>query len=1249
MDGAVRRGHRRWVTVGLILALARPGSAGETAYLRWPALSPDGTKLAFSWAGDIWIASSAGGPARRLTVHPAHDTRPVFSPDGRRIAFASTRYGSADVFVMNADGSDIRRLTFSDRAEYPSAFTPDGRFVLYHARKDGEVDWLPRVYRVPVAGGQSWPLMKAGGSDASLSPDGHYLLFARGASRWWRRGYRGSANWDVWLAELETRQDAATKLRSDEATKGAGNGAQTAQAPVPGSGKRPQAPDIRHSTFDIRHAPRPPQTSLFTIASFRRLTSFDGTDMLPVWNADGTGFYFLSDRSGTHNVWYQPLAGGTLRQITHVEGDDRVRDFAVSRDGRTLVYTVWDRTYVQRLPGGSPRQIRITTPDDTPVPPVEFKEFTRQARESAVSPDGKEIAIVVHGEIYVIRTEKGKPTRRVTRNPARDRQVSWSPDGKALFFISDRAGQEDIYRATSAEDPPRPLSDSLRFRIERVTDDPAMEQWPKVSPDGKKLAFVRGLGHLIVRDLQTGEETTLVKAWNWPDFVWSPDSRWIAYAVEDEEYNSDIWIVPADGSRPAVNISMHPDYDENPQWSADGQILAFTSRREGFDYDLYFVFLSKRLHEQARPALDDYFKQASEKARKRKPLKQAVASGPIALAGQPAPQPASQPAAKQTQPTLEARLRNLLKELLEGPKPESKPIKPPKPSYPWELETAWQRIRRVTSLPADQSRFALAPDGATYAFVSRHEGKPQLYTIHWTGEQRKRIIAGNVSRLAWSADGKRIYYLKSGQPGSCTASGGDSRTYAFKAKLAIDRAELARQKFLDAARMLGMRFYHPTLKGLDWPALTERYLSLALRVRTLEEFNEIFNLLQGELNGSHLGIYGPAGGRTQPVGYLGCHFDAAYPGPGLRVADIVPDSPADRDESRLHVGDVIVRVNGRPVGPDASIEQALLETVGDEVILEVIPAKPAATQPPPAGQSAVASGLGARRAARATAQEAVAHTEDPRRTETSDGTDAARGGQPPSAGEDNGGQPPSAGTTIEVVIRPISYGAYRALRYRQWVEANRRYVEEKSGGRVAYTHISGMGEPQFYTFERDLYAVAHGKDGLIVDVRNNGGGWTADWVLAVLNVRRHAFTIGRGGQPGYPQGRLIFYAWPKPATMMCNQFSYSNAEIVSHAFRNLHRGPLVGMTTFGAVISTGSYGLIDGSRIRMPFRGWYTLPDGVDMELHGAEPTVKVDRTPQDEALGRYPQLDAAVAATLEQIKRAKLELPEPKSAANVE
>ena len=1132
-----------WLGAVVVLSGGGGGAwADDVVFARHLALSPDGATLAFSWAGDIWTVPSTGGCATRLTVHPADDRYPVWSRDGEWLAFASDRHGAANVFVVRRDGRDVRRLTVSDRNELPTDWSPDGAFVYFQTLRECEPFREPRLYRVPACGGQAWRVLDCYAAAARLSPDGRQVLFTRGGVEWWRRGYRGSAAHAVWL---------------------------------------------------------------WTGDDFRALTSAPGSHRQPRWDADGRGFLFLSDRGGSVNVWHQSLTGGDATPVTRMTGDD-VRDLAVSADGRTVAFTHWSEIYVRHGPDAEFRPIRVTAGDDAGRNNVELRTFTKDADEAAVSPDGKEIALVVRGEIYVIQTEENRWTRRVTHTPARDHEVSWSPDGKALYFVSDGAGQEDIYRAVSDEQPARALSESRKFRVERVTGDPAPEFGPQISPDGQQLAFIRERGDIIIRDLRSGREHALVRAWLRPTFRWSPDSAWLAYEVEDAENNADIWIVPADGSRPPVNISQHPDNDTSPQWSADGQVLAFATRRGGFDWDLSLVLLSKELDEKSAVDLDRYFSRQAEEVKKRKPLKSAIASGPIRLAGaadsapaesQPASDAAeSQPAATRpstapaTQPAaaLRGALRQWLKELLGEPEkaakkddkdrdePDEKPEK-----FTYDLESCYRRIRTVTTLPGDQTQFALAPDGALLAFRSAHEGENKVFTIKWNGQDVKRILASDATGLHWEATGKRLFYLSGGVPASCASGGADTKTHKFSAKLAVDRRAEAAQKFDDGARQLALRFYHPTLKGLDWPALMDKYRPLALAAPSTTEFNEVFNMLLGELNASHLGIFGPRGDPAERLGYLGCLLDRAYPGPGLRVAAVVPDSPADRAASRLRPGDVILSVGGQPVGPEDALESTLVDTVGEEVLLTVAPA-PESPATVPASEPAAA--------------------------------------------------PASRPGPREIVIRPIGVDAFRDLQYEAWVRDNARYVTEQTGGRIGYLHIRGMDENSFQVFERDLYAAAHGRAALIIDVRNNGGGWTADWVLAVLNVRRHAYAVSRGGQPGYPHDRLVFYAWTKPAVMLCNQYSFSNAEILAHAFKNLGRGPLVGAPTWGGVISTGAYTLLDGAQVRMPERGWFTLPDGVDMENNGAQPDLPVPETPADEVAGRRPQLDAAIRAARAQI-----------------
>ena len=224
---------------------------------------------------------------------------------------------------------------------------------------------------------------------------------------------------------------------------------------------------------------------------------------------------------------------------------------------------------------------------------------------------------------------------------------------------------------------------------------------------------------------------------------------------------------------------------------------------------------------------------------------------------------------------------------------------------------------------------------------------------------------------------------------------------------------------------------------------------------------------------------------------------------------------------------------------------------------------------------------------------------------------------------------------ITLLLRAISGGAERQLRYEEWTRRNAEQVHERSGGRLGYLHIRAMSGGSLRDFERDLYAAAEGRDGLLVDVRNNGGGSTADRVLASIMVRPHAYTVPRGADPankdGYPQDRLFIQRYTLPINMLCNEKSFSNAEIVSHAFKTLERGTLVGERTYGGVISTGGHRLRDGTWIRTPFRGWY-LPDGTDMENHGAMPDLRVPQTPEAESRRADEQLRAAVDELLERL-----------------
>jgi tricorn protease len=302
---------------------------------------------------------------------------------------------------------------------------------------------------------------------------------------------------------------------------------------------------------------------------------------------------------------------------------------------------------------------------------------------------------------------------------------------------------------------------------------------------------------------------------------------------------------------------------------------------------------------------------------------------------------------------------------------------------------------------------------------------------------------------------------------------------------------------------------------------------------------------------------------------------------GFAVAAVLPDSPAALANPRIEVGDVITAIEFEPVDPAKPLETALAGKSGQEVFVSF-------TRPGKAGAA---------------------------------------------------DQKPAE---LGAIMVPMSSGAERTLRYQAETLANRAKVADLSGGRIGYIHIQGMDQASLDRFERDLYAAAHGRDALLVDVRNNGGGFTADRLLSSIDVREHAYAIPREGdrsrRSSYPQDRLYIQRYTMPMAMLCNEKSFSNAEIIPHAFKNLGRGLLVGQQTAGGVISTGSESLVDGTTVRMPFRGWYIAGTGKerdrDMEENGAMPDVVVVQTPEDESKAFDAQLARAVEELMKKLPK---------------
>ena len=1047
-----------FIVLSTIFVFAGPSNSVMLA--RFPAPSPDGERLAFSYHGDIWRVPISGGRAIRLTVHEKYDRNPVWSPNGKEIAFSSNRFGNDDIFVIPSDGGEAERITFFSTGDHVSDWSADGKRLIFSSQRNFDYHRLPQLYQTPHDGGTPQMLMPEYGSQAKMSPNSRYIVYTRGRTSWYRKKYRGSDNTDIWLYDTKTK-------------------------------------------------------------TYKRLTTSDGNDQWPMWSGDAESIYYVSDQDDdVFNVWMMDLEGKQQRQITHHK--EHVRFPNISRNGRVIAYELGTEIWVVRLDGSKPNKVNIIAPSDYKFNTVEKKTFSSDATEMEISPDEKEIAFVVRGEVFVMKNkEKAPKAHQITSNSARDYDIMWAPEGDTLVFASDRNGNYDLFMAVSADPNEKRLSRTQKCKLIQLTDSKENEISPRFSPDGEKLSFIRGKGDLCVMDRNAKNEKCILKGWSEPVYRWSPDSKWIAYSRDDNEFNQDVFIVPADGGEP-INITLHPDDDTAPVWSKDGRKLGFVSQRMGDTSDIWWVFLQKRDHEKTKEELE-------EEEEKKKEEKEDN------------------------------------KETDKDEKKEEK--KEEKVEVKIDFKNIHKRLRRLTSLSGEERGVTISPDGKTFVFTANVEGNNDLWSIQWDGEELKRLTSGgqNPASVQWSKDGKTIYYLSKGTFKKISSEGKDPKSIGFKARMAIDHKAEQIQKFDEAWRILSENFYDPNFHGVDWKKVGKKYRQWAAATVTIQDFNDVVRMMLGELNASHLGIYEPSQGSSISTGMLGLRFDDIFTGKGLKVKQILPDGPCDKIGVQVQVGDILVAVDGQEINRNINIHELLNDMVGEKVEL--------------------------------TLQNQLT------------------------------GKP-----TWTTMVKPIGFSEFRTKEYGRWVEVKRKEVAKSTNGRVGYLHIQAMGVPSLERFEMELYSVAHDKDALIIDVRNNGGGWTTDYLLAILSPKPHAITVPRDGGRGYPEDRRPLYAWSKPIVVICNQHSYSNAEIFSHAIKTLNRGKVVGVPTAGAVISTGGTKLIDGSWFRIPFRGWYIVGSGVNMELNGCVPDYIVWDQPGDVAKGIDRQLEKAVEVILSEL-----------------
>ena len=554
----------------ILLAMALGSSAVGAVtplWLRDVKISPDGKEIAFTYKGDIWKVPVQGGNAVRLTSQPSYESEPVWSPDGKQIAFASDRAGGSDIYIMSSTGGSARRLTTNSAAETPEAITPDGKYVLFSANIQDPASSalfpyrsMTELYRVPVEGGRVTQVLGTPAVQMSFLPDGSSFIYedVKGSEDKWRKHHTSSVTRDIWKYDAKTG---------------------------------------KHTN----------------------LTKRGGEDRNPVVSKDGSTIYFLSERNGgSFNLYSMPLNdSGKITKLTDFKTHP-VRFLSQGNDG-TFAFTYNGEIYTKKG-DAAPVKVKINLESDEEELPVKLNVSSMPS--ATVSPDGNQVAFVNRGEVFVTST-KHQTTKQITNTPEGESNLAWAPDNRTLYYTSERDGHFNIYKATiSRKDDPN-FSNATVIEETPVfsTKDGIDRTYPSISPDGKKMTFVQDRTKLMVMDLDTKKvrqltdgSTIASRTKGFPS-QWSPDGKWILIEATDLRHQpyGDIAIINVETGK-MTYITKTGYFDENPRWAMDGNAIIFASERYGMRNhaswgsmnDVMITFLNQDAYDRFRLNEEDY-------------------------------------------------------------------------------------------------------------------------------------------------------------------------------------------------------------------------------------------------------------------------------------------------------------------------------------------------------------------------------------------------------------------------------------------------------------------------------------------------------------------------------------------------------------------------------------------------------------------------------------------------------------------
>ena len=821
-------------------------NAQETpTWLRKNAISPDGKTIAFSYKGDIYTVPVAGGVAKQITTNKAYETDPVWTPDGSKIVFSSEREGSRDIYITGREGGTPVRVTNYPGGETPKAVLEDGTIIFVaNIQPDalyGGFPGDPQVYSVKDIKTAPKLLTSITFNELSVNKNGLFLYEDdKGYEDPLRKHHTSSVTRDIWVADLSAQK-------------------------------------------------------------FTKLSTYEGEDRQPVFGPDGDTFYFLSERGGsTINLYKSSLsAPGKAEQLTKYTKNP-VRYISVAADG-TIAFSYNGELYTMKE-GAEPKKVDIKVYRDESDKDMHKLVFSGGARDIAASPDGKEFALAIRGDIFVTSADY-TTTKRITNTPEQERNVSFSKDGRTLYYSAERNGCWSIYKASLKEKSDKLFTYATSFKEEIFSVPGETSFQPIVSPDGKWVAYLRNRTELVIKSTKGNEVKSLLKGANYSysdgdlDFAWSPDSQFLlsTYEANGGWHNSDVALI--DINTGAVTDLTNSGYsDGNFKWALGGKAMTWESDKMGYrshgswgsQGDIYIMFFdAKEKAKFLRDKEDIDLDKMNNPEKKKNP--------------------------KDTASTKEKKVEKLQ----------------------LDLNGREYRIIRLTRSSGSYGDHYLTPDGEKLYYTTPLESGFGLCVKDIKDGSIKVLKRGVRGSLVPSADEKTLYVFSSSGITKITLSNGSMKDVKFSGEFEFRPKEERAYIFEHIWKQVKEKFYDPDLHGADWAYYHDNYAQFLNNIGTFQDFQDMLSEMLGELNGSHTGARYRAGGGSEPLGRLGVIYDLDYTGEGLRIKEVLPDGVLAVADNEIKPGDIITAIDGKKIEANANWMTLLAGKAGKKTLVSV--------------------------------------------------------------------------------------------------------------------------------------------------------------------------------------------------------------------------------------------------------------------------------------------------------------------------